>query len=890
MLTGNSVSRESPTLEPHPQNKPQKKRVFLIAAAAAAFIFLLVFLFGIPHLLRPAVLEPFVKNTIEKQSGLIPSYEKFHLSLFPFPTLYFEAFELASPKAAKGAAPFLRSEQTGFRIALLPLLVGKIALAHVYLKNADVRYSFLYDEGQKSKEVVLNGVLLDLWNVRADRPIHFKMRGKFLSDAENISASGDIQADFTRFDPERLIFDLKTSVGSVDLAKLGEWWGAFPVDIQKGGLTFSGEVKKSSGSSPLYVSGRVQIGDFQYQLDGQTKASASGSYEAKFQAAFHLEDGSVVLQEGLLDAPFGGPFQVNGKGNVRDGSLEEFYIQSKSLRLEALPQYVLMLEEVMPTNLGFSGQSRLDFFAKGNIGLLALNGRIDLSDTALTYSKYFSKPSGVPLVIKTEFLLAAGQGLRGDFSTSFEQANLKGSIVGIDLATGDGEVTVLTNKFSVSGWEKYLIPLKPFSLSGSVKVLTSMKGNLRQMEKAQLMNNITFDEIEAKASNGAMISNLSGLADVGPLDSELKDFRFRIGKTAFTMEGKMFMSPNVRWLARLRAAELDLPDFLAELRKISEVFPDTVPLDWNTLEPLILKWVPENAVLKQVYGELAHGEQQTILPELTAQIYDGDVSIRGKHDFSKEIPESFLHLDVKNVNLAKAGRSREKTFMNGTLFLTGELDGRGPLDEKWPERLTGAGSFSVTNGEFHQVDLLAGLAGITGLGKLGPFQSGATRFHDVRGQWSVKNKKLQTDELVLISDDFQIEGAGDLGFDGSLNYRLSAYLMPSLARKIIPRFEEEARLGPIPLLVVGNIGHPSVRPDPMLIETFMGNLVRQQFSKISSRVLSPLDKDWLGPSKKKAEPAAIGEELNTRDQLMQSGFKMLEHFLTSKEESTAGTS
>ncbi len=890
MLTGNVVSKGSPTPEPHPQNESQKKRFFLRTATAAALLFLLIFLFSITYLLRPAVLEPFVKKTIQERSGLTPSYQKFHLSLLPFPTLRLDSFEITDPKAGRGAAPFLRSERASFRIALMPLLAGKTALAHVHLKNADVRYSFPYDKGRKTKESVLNGVSLDLWNVRTDQPIHFKLRGRFLSDAENIVISGNIQTDFTRFDPERSVFEVKASLGPVDLAKLNEWWRVFPFDIQKGDLAFSGEVKKSSDSSLLHVSGRVQIDDFQYKLGSQTSTSASGNYEAKFQAAFHLGDGSIVLQEGLLSAPFGGPFQMNGKGNVRDGSIEEFYIQSKSLRLEALPQYVLTLEEVMPTNSGFSGQSRLDFFAKGNIGLLTLNGRIDFSDTTLTYSKYFSKPSGVPLVVKGELHLAGGRGLRGDFSTSFEQANLKGSIVGIDLATGDGEVTILTNKFPISGWEKYLIPLKPFSLSGSVKILTSMKGNLRKIEEAQLMHHITFDEIEAKAASGAMISNLSGLVDVGPLDSELKDFRFQIGKSAFNTEGKMFMSPNVRWLMRFRTAELDLADFLAEFRKVSDALQDTAPLDWSTLEPLIFKWVPGNAVLQHVSGELAYGEQQVILPGLAFQAYNGAVSIRGKHDFSKKVPESFLQLDVQSVNLAKVGRAHEKPLMDGTLFLTGRLDGKGSLDEKWPERLTGAGSFSITNGEFHQVDLLAGLAKIAGLAKLGSFQSGAARFHDVRGEWSVKNQKLQTDELMLISDDFQIEGAGDLGFDGSLNYRLSVYLMPSLARKIIPRFDEEARLGPIPLLIVGNVERPSVRPDPMLIETFAGNLIRQQFSKISSRVLSPLDKGWAPSSKEEADSEAGGEELNTRDQLMQSGFKMLEHFLSSKEEPQAGKS
>lgn len=842
-------------------------------AAGFALLVSILFVFSLFYLVRPAVLEPFIKRTIQEELRLEPSYKELRLSLFPLPTLRFDSFKLTDPAAPEEAGPIFQSEQASFRISILSLLLGRMEIAHVYLKNASFHY-FVPSAGEAdAKTLVLDGIFLDLWNVGVNRPIHFKMRGKFLSSAENIAASGNFQTDFTHFDSEHSALEVKLSLNPIDLAKLNEWWGVLPAQIQKGRFTFSGEVKKISGFSPFHVSGRAQIGDFVYKLERQSQASVSGDYEAKFQAAFDLEEGSLVLQEGILDTPFGGPFQMNGKGNVREQSIEELYVQSKSLRLEAFPQYVLPLEEVMPVNLGFSGESRLDFFAKGNIGLLTLNGRVDLSDTTLTYSKYFSKPSGIPLVMKGELQLAAGRGLRGDFSVDFEQVTLKGSIVGVDLATGDGEFTILTNKFSIDGWEKYLIPFKPFALSGSAKVLTSMRGNLNKLEDAQLMNNITFEHIEAKGPNGAAISHLNGLIDIGPLDSELKDFHFQVGKSTFHVEGKMFMKPNVRWLARVRTPQLEVLDFMAELRKVTDALGETVPFDWSAVRQSAEKMIPKNMFLENVSGEFAYGARLSVIPELTFDVYDGKVSVQGKYDFSKEVPNSFLQLDVRNVNLAKWAGPDQKPTVDGTLFLTGTLNGSGPLDEKWPEHLTGMGSFSITNGEFHELDLLDGLAKIGGLSKLEPFQSGTTRFHDVRGELSVKNQKVKTDQLLIVSDDFQVEGAGDLGFDGSLNYRLSVYLMPSLSHKISSELDENERLGPIPLLVMGSIENPSVRPDPMLIETFVSSLAREQLSKITSRIPGPLDKT------SEPKPAET-----TRDELMKSGFQVLEQFLSSKNE------
>ena len=53
----------------------------------------------------------------------------------------------------------------------------------------------------------------------------------------------------------------------------------------------------------------------------------------------------------------------------------------------------------------------------------------------------------------------------------------KGSLVGLDLSSGNCELTILTNKFGIANWEQYFPPLRQFQLSGEIKVLTSLKGN-----------------------------------------------------------------------------------------------------------------------------------------------------------------------------------------------------------------------------------------------------------------------------------------------------------------------------------------------------------------------------------------------------------------------------
>ena len=202
----------------------------------------------------------------------------------------------------------------------------------------------------------------------------------------------------------------------------------------------------------------------------------------------------------------------------------------------------------------------------------------------------------------------------------------------------------------------------------------------------------------------------------------------------------------------------------------------------------------------------------------------------------------------------------------------------------------GKGSMSITNGEFHTLDILGQLSEIAELALLGRFKYGAMRFNDVRADFQVEDKKVGTENLLLISDDFQIEAAGDLNFESNLNFRLSVYLTPMMSQRVSSRIGEDARLGPIPLLVVGPITEPSIRQDPLLINTFLGYLAQSQFSKITSRFAPSRYAKMLEPPERGTAASSLskndkGEPQSMEQLLFESGFNLLEEFLSEKKTS-----
>jgi len=683
-----------------------------------------------------------------------------------------------------------------------------------------------------------------------------------------------------------LVLGAQASLGPIELPRLAVWWGSpLPIGVEKGTFSFSAQATKPSGVSELELKCSSNIHNLVYQIPPKPMLSAAGDYQARFQIKIDLFNGFLVLDGGTLMTPFGGPFDVEAKFNIFKAAVEEIFVKSKGLKLEVLPKYLLSLTEILPVNLGFSGESQLDFFLKGEPLLFQINLRVDLTKTTLAYSQYFSKPSGVPLFLRSDLKLIGGRILRGDFSFEFEQAALKGSLVNWDLVSGDGEWTILTNKFNIDGWQRYSPLLQQFELSGGIKILMSMKGNFNQLEKVRVMNNISFDRVQAKASNGAEIRNLNGSIDFSPLDSELKDVQFEIGNSQFLMEGKMFTQPTARWLVEIQTPKLDVRNFISQLHKVSTAIPlEWMKLDWNAIEEAAHKGIASDEAFERVDLQLASGQGKLMIPELHFDAYGGTALGRAVFDYSKKVPASTIELELERLSLARMQASTAKPIMDGNLFAVTTLTEEGPFDQGWIDRLKGKGSVSITNGEFHTFDILGGLGQIAELAVLGRFQSGVTRFTDIRGDFQVENKKIKTENTILISDDFQIETAGDVDFDGNLNLRLSVYLMPTISQKVSSHVGENARLGPIPILVVGPIWQPSIRKDPMLISTFLESLVQQQFSKITSRFV-PLNHTQTPPTlpTKADQKPNPNQPANFQQALVDSGFNLLENFLSKKK-------
>lgn len=880
-----------------PLHKPDSHNWFVRLTPILAFAGIIVLggfltlFFLAPRLIHSLQLETRIKKQIEEQTGLRPSFESIKLTFTPFPAVEIHRLSFVNPKTNRVISQF-QAEFVRIEPQLLAFVFKRLEFAQVLIEGAQCNYLWHAGNGVRSRVFSIRDLNLKLRNVGSGRPISFNLEGKWLSTKKNLAASGTIQTDFSNFDFRTLDLNSQFSVKQIPVSELVNWWGGeLPIFVKQGTLEFHGSAFKKK-SSVLEARGAANLENFSYEIPGRKASGSPARYQLEFGLEYDVATGALHLKDGKGLLPFGDPVVFEANLNTQTWDVKQILIHSDSVRLESLFQHLLPLQEALPVNMGFSGNAKFNFYAKGNPAHLFFSLSTDLTDAALSYSTLFSKPEHVPLSIQADLQLAGGRVWRGDLTTEFEGASLKGSVVAFDQVSHLGEVTVLTNKFRTNQWEQYFPFLKGFKPAGQFKILASVKGDLSHLEKTEMMANLTFDQFSLSTDQIDLIKDLNGSIDFGPIDSELSNLQFKIGESVFFIEGKMFRNPSSRTLIGMRSESVNLEGLFNRWEALCKVLKSKgIEAGEPLLEAIRTAPVDLPQTIEQLKAQIVTDKGRVIIPELSFQADQGTMQLKGLFDLTAHARGQHLEAEFARLNLARLRKSGAHPLLDGNLFGQMQFDLEGAFDKSWLEHLSGSGTFSVTNGEFHAVDLLAGLGKIRELAVLTGFGSGTTRFSDANGKIILKNQKLNIEDLLIISNDFHVSGKGEVAFDESIDFRLSAFLSPVMSQKIISDISENARLGPIPIVVLGTLSKPSVRTDPMLIGTFLEKLMKHQLFGITSQMIPKLPKfqsqesqKTSGKEKNSSTEKTASEQL--QDALVSSGFNLLDQFLSSKKTSS----
>lgn len=814
----------------------KKKKRFLLGLVLVVLLFAALVCFQSNRILRSPKVQEFLVQKIQTTVDGTLRYQGSEVKFFPQPALILlrPQLVLSNPSLTVEAEnlqfdfeilpmAFGRAEYSALCVAKgkvntrlpWPSFLGELALRDFVLKvgairpNLAIPVKFESDIGDKKRAVVLKGHFMAPSTEKIDWN---KITGHFLAELKDIPL-----ADST-----------KTSTGSDPF-----------FFFKEGVLNASLEAKKKKDDPFLEVSANGKIAGISYEVKQEKTWATPPSFDSEwsFSGAWNAATEDLKIQKMVMGLPFG-DLEMNGGLNFGTSEISKLHFSATNMVLEDFLKYWPRFEDVLPFHIGFSGPCKWVLSLEGTLDHLSLHLNLDLDRTLLSYGTYFAKTKDVPLSATFDYLIQKGATLSGDFSIRFQEMSLKGNLTDLDLTNGTGQLNLLTNKFSIKGWEQYIPAFQGYKLEGDAKILANWKGDLRRLEKAEQIFHITIEKGTWTDMKGTGIRNANFSLDYSPLMLEGRGMQLEFGGFPLTADIKVSSTDDnkMETQARILSGELDPVGFwdgvTALLRRKNESAEKDI---YDRTGEDIRVLFPTGQRLKDFLIEVHSLGQVWEFAKFQAVAYDGIIDAKGSVDFSAQPVHYQCEGEVKGLSLGSFldRTGNDQKILEGSLALKLNLEGAGWGKAAWRESLKGRGKFTVLNGKSPTFDVVKPLLLLRPFVGLKEKTESMSAFDQMDFNWALAGGKVSIADFMIKSPDHVVDGEGTVDLDGLVNFRWDVFLPTSLAAEIFPdmalafRSKPKAHLGPIAVLVSGLISEPELKPDPVQTAEFV-NKVEQK--------------------------------------------------------------
>lgn len=136
-----------------------------------------------------------------------------------------------------------------------------------------------------------------------------------------------------------------------------------------------------------------------------------------------------------------------------------------------------------------------------------------------------------------------------------------------------------------------------------------------------------------------------------------------------------------------------------------------------------------------------------------------------------------------DANRALSATTTMKDFLLGSASVTTDVKGSGSSAPAIQKSLAGTVKFQLVNGVIKNFPLLARINEAIGITE---GNDKDTKFESFSGTAAIGGGKAKTDDLLLKAGELSVKGAGVMGFDQSLDFKLQAIISAAKAAKLGP--------------------------------------------------------------------------------------------------------
>src|SRR5512135_2940044 len=369
---------------------------------------------------------------------------------------------------------------------------------------------------------------------------------------------------------------------------------------------------------------------------------------------------------------------------------------------------------------------------------------------------------------------------------------VKSFLPGRTLTIDHVELRGLTIALRKDKTGKWLLPVAPAPAPSGPAAGGAPAVNLRLLQGPEGRIRIVDDSLTGPKGEPTVstISNVE--ADLQAAGGDIKAPRFtgRLGSTTVTGAAEAGPKGASLQLASESIESADLPSLfaLAGMRPypglaISGKAPfelsTTIASDFKTFvaagKAAIAHVKLGTLALDDMSSEFRFEKGVFTLNPFTFTFFGGKQQGSVTIDLSQPAPVYTIRSGVSglDVNRALSATTTMKDFLLGRASVTADVRGSGSSAPAIQKSLTGTVKFQLTNGVIKNFPLLARVNQALGITE---GNDNDTKFESLSGTAAIGGGKAKTNDLLLKAGELSMNGAGVLGFDQSLDFKLHAVM------------------------------------------------------------------------------------------------------------------
>ncbi len=800
--------------------------LFLIASAAVVVAFIQTF-----NTLAAKNREQ-VHQELQRFLGKDATFDRLEASLWGGLGFSAKEFRIADdPRFA--ATPVIRAQELRLGVSLLPLLIGKIVINSLTFEAPE--FQIITDErgllnlaelaGQKKETRALPRsqtssperkpltvyflvAKINVKNGRVDfidrstkEPAEIRVKNVEM-EVKGLNPSAKTRIRFAAAVTEGLGHDVRID-GELGPLRQPHDWSQQPVEL---------EMRFDSLSATLLARALPFLRN---RIPRELDVTGPLSLQAKLGGTFNrprLTDVALkvplfgssnynAILEGSVEVPEGRPWaEAQLKGSLLLNPIN-------LTQLRNLP----FLKQTLPVALATEGSVNVYGRFEGTWANLRVGALIKGEKSEFRYGNWLRKPPGTPAELRAQISRQRIGLVLHDSVLSLGDSKLTVSGMVEETPEPRLQLRLRSDSSHLPTWWRLVSARTFYGAEGIVHWDIVLQKNFPSADGWNIHGKLNLAEAEFRhKESGRKIDHLN--ADIVFLGTEalLNKGSFRLGSSLMTVAAKVpdLTQPSARY--KLGSPEINLidlqtfrtgkPNYLRNVTASGEIrWQDDAPSLNGAL--LSAEGNLEDIPYRELQADITWSPKGIGFKNLSLQAYDGLVQADGYWPAAVEPPQRFILKSqtesIQLESLLKQKFPQSKNPIEGKLNFRGQFEAATQNGSTVIRTLQGSGESVIHHGTIRNFNLIAKI--IPGGGGESASSAGSSRlpaglavlvdrpytpFDTLKATFKVEGQRIRTDDVLLVTSDYTITGAGWIGFDRTTQWNGLLVLSPRITQEL----------------------------------------------------------------------------------------------------------